>query len=247
MNDSDSTSRFIPLGECRPAGLPLHNLEALYDELDRRSIPVDSLLVRIYPYRGVVSRLSRRHRVYRLGLHPVLSQAPEEVFRAAMSCLFARFSGEPVTDLDRRRVTEFCRTAAMETTTGGRTDLNRPLVPRGRHVDLATVFDVVNQQYFDGEIRIRGIGWTRRRNRRRLASYSPTSNVIVVSRLLDHPAVPHFFLEYILFHEMLHVLLPAERRGGRVIYHHRRFRQMERTFPHFDAARAFEKRLHRLH
>jgi predicted metal-dependent hydrolase len=48
--------------------------------------------------------------------------------------------------------------------------------------------------------------------------------------------MPRFLVEYLLFHEMLHIKFPVERDGHRRIIHSRAFRAAERKFPHYERA-----------
>ena len=52
-----------------------------------------------------------------------------------------------------------------------------------------------------------------------LGHYDPSHNAIVLSRLLDRPAVAHLAVEYVMFHEMLHLRFPVEHRGARRCVH----------------------------
>jgi hypothetical protein len=126
-----------------------------------------------------------------------------------------------------------------------------PLRSRGRCFDLKALFDELNHRYFQGGIRAR-IGWGRQSGRRRrksirLGVYDHKAREIRVHPALDRPDVPRFFVEYIVFHEMLHQLFPSDRHTGRHVHHPRAFRDRERAFPRYEAALAWEKQhLHRL-
>jgi hypothetical protein len=64
----------------------------------------------------------------------------------------------------------------------------------------------------------------------------------VISRALDHPDIPQFVLEYVLYHEMLHVKHPPGRRQGRTVYHSSAFREDEKQFERFtDATKWLEE------
>lgn len=125
------------------------------------------------------------------------------------------------------------------------------LEARGQCFDLQALFDDLNHRYFQGGIRAR-IGWGRQTGRRRrksirLGVYDHKAREIRVHPALDRPDVPRFFVEYIVFHEMLHQLFPSDRHTGRHVHHPRAFRDRERAFPRYEAALAWEKQhLHQL-
>lgn len=121
--------------------------------------------------------------------------------------------------------------------------------PVGRYFHLGEVFDRLNGAYFQGAVRAR-IGWGRRLRRRRrrtirLGVYDHGLGEIRIHPSLDNPLVPLFFLEYIVFHEMLHELFPTAS-SGRHQHHPRAFRERERTFPRYREALDWEKKNLRL-
>ena len=48
-----------------------------------------------------------------------------------------------------------------------------------------------------------------------LGHYDPPHNAIVISRILDRPGTPRLAVEYVMYHEMLHLNHPAEHREAR--------------------------------
>lgn len=119
------------------------------------------------------------------------------------------------------------------------------LEARGKCFDLQELFEQLNQTYFEGAIQAR-IGWgrntgKRRRKSIRLGVYDHKAREIRVHPALDRPDVPRFFVEFIVFHEMLHQLFPKDRDSGRHVHHPRGFRERERSFPKFEASIAWER------
>lgn len=119
------------------------------------------------------------------------------------------------------------------------------LNPRGRCFDLQDIFTRMNEAHFQGSIQAR-IGWARmsgkrRRKSIRLGVYDHQAREIRVHPALDRPEVPTYFVEYIVFHEMLHQLFPSSNGPGRKVHHPRAFRDRERTFPLYAAALRWEK------
>ncbi len=96
------------------------------------------------------------------------------------------------------------------------------------------------------------VSWgSRRRLRRpqrtmRLGSYVPSVPYVRVHRALDHPAVPTWYLGFVIFHELLHHQLgrawgPREQGRGRAgRWHHEAFRRAEEEHPRFREARRWE-------
>jgi len=65
----------------------------------------------------------------------------------------------------------------------------------------------------------------------------------VVSSVFDHPQVPRYAIDYIMYHEMLHLKHPVKLRGTRRCVHSAEFQAEEQRFENVDAAKAFLKRL----
>ncbi len=125
---------------------------------------------------------------------------------------------------------------------------NAPLVTRGRHHDLLAVYEKVNDRYFDGEIHAL-ITWGKRptvrsekRRTIKLGSYSAVDRLIRVHPALDQKWVPRYFVAYIVYHEMLHHVIPGSRGLGRVNLHPPEFKEREKQFRHFERALAWEKK-----
>ncbi len=87
------------------------------------------------------------------------------------------------------------------------------------------------------------MSWSQTKTRRILGHYDPAHNAIIISRMFDHLAVPAYVLEYIVYHEMLHLKHPVKLRGSRRCVHSAEFQAEEKLFPHAAEANAFLKRL----
>jgi hypothetical protein len=110
------------------------------------------------------------------------------------------------------------------------------LPPEGRHFNLAHIFDSLNRKFFDGLLAPTRIGWSMNRSRRMLGHYDSSHHSITITRWLDAPKTPRYVVEYLVFHEMLHVRHPVERNHHRRIVHSKAFQAAERTFPHYQRA-----------
>jgi len=120
---------------------------------------------------------------------------------------------------------------------------------KGKVHDLLTIFEDVNARYFDSSVTALitwGKGGRRREKARttiKLGSYSAPERLIRIHRALDRSWVPRYFVAFIVFHEMLHHVLPGARTGGgRRVLHSSLFHERERAFRYFDRAIDWEKR-----
>ncbi|MCL2723213.1 MAG: hypothetical protein FWD69_02145 [Polyangiaceae bacterium] len=144
-----------------------------------------------------------------------------------------------------------------------------PLSAKGTHHDLRAIYNDLNALYFGGGCHAL-ITWGRKTTRRRgaprkairLGSYGSLERLIRIHPVLDKPWIPRYFVEYIVYHEMLHHhMIPTARsaRGAssniasakgqvtRRVLHPPEFLEKERAFCNYDRALAWERRhLHRL-
>lgn len=122
----------------------------------------------------------------------------------------------------------------------GRKQLDQPV---GRVHSLEEIFQELNQRYFNGLLGVPVLSWSRTASRTMLGHFDPAHNTIIISRLFDSPAVPRYALEYLMYHEMLHLKYPVEHCGSRRRVHSNEFQSEEQRFSHYEQARRALKRL----
>lgn len=112
----------------------------------------------------------------------------------------------------------------------------------GLYHDLRIIYDALNDEYF-GRAMDAAITWGRAlpqpqaaRTSIKLGSYSQAERLIRIHRALDQDFVPRFMVEWIVYHEMLHHVLPMPARGGRRVHHTPLFRERELRFRHHGRA-----------
>jgi hypothetical protein len=122
-----------------------------------------------------------------------------------------------------------------------------PLHHEGRCFDLRAIFDQLNWKHFNGRLRGYKVMWGRRRKQRPkeyfvFGTIQEEDRVIRINPSLDQPFVPRWFLKYILYHEMLHSVVPDEPVGrNRRRVHTAEFNRRERKFPGYRRARRWEE------
>jgi hypothetical protein len=115
--------------------------------------------------------------------------------------------------------------------------------PKGQHFDLEILFEELNFRYFFGLMARPTLGWSPRVSRTLLGHYDPSHNTIVLSKILDGRNTPRLAVEYVLFHEMLHLRYPVEHNGARRCVHTRAFKDAEKAFEGLREAKALLRRL----
>jgi hypothetical protein len=231
-----------PVGEPVPARPPsrseaLTAARALAQQVAAHLGPDVKVLLSVHDNRSTMISFRREPPLLKLRVHHLFLSAPGPIVHA-----LAEYAGR-----GRRAAGRALDDYIAERQGHIRAEPRKKAVlePRGTTFDLLEVFDRLNRLYFQDSIRAR-IGWgrntgKRRRKSIRLGVYDHRAREIRVHPALDRPDVPLFFVEYIVYHEMLHQVFPSARDSGRHVHHPKAFRDRERAFPRYGAAIEWEK------
>ncbi|HEV3375109.1 MAG TPA: SprT-like domain-containing protein [Candidatus Acidoferrum sp.] len=196
--------------------------------------------VEFYPYSSLVLTIRRREEAVCVRLSDLLWRAPRTVLEGAAALLLARVYRRKAAPSLVAPYLEYARShrtrSRISRMRGGRVRL-AATEPRGRRFDLDDLFEKLNRAYFEGRLRRPHIGWSAKIWRRQFGCYDPGPNQIVLNRRMDRPGVPQCAVEYVLFHEMLHVKHPTRRSGCSLVSHSKEFREEEKRFGEFKKAR----------
>ena len=223
----------------------LHIFQETYRDLRPRA-PFPELRVEFFAFANLNNTIRLREGKLLVRVSDLLEGAPEPVLRAIAHILLAKMYRKPI-ERDhatryRRYVSshDITRKALLVRQMRGRKRIGSA---QGRAYDLEAIFDDLNTRFFYGLLARPQMTWSRDHARNHLGHYDPAHNAIVVSRVFDHPRVPRYAVEYILYHEMLHLKHPVKLRGSRRCVHSQEFQAEEKLFPHLDQAKQFLKRL----
>jgi hypothetical protein len=176
----------------------------------------------------------------------LLAGAPAPVMEALAFILISKLYRKPVARqhahryrlyLNRR---EFRRQAQVVRQIRGRKYISGP---QGEHHNLEQIFEALNVRFFDGLMGRPQLGWSRQASRSMLGHFDPSHNAIIINRVFDQARVPLVALEYVMFHEMLHLRYPVDHNGSRRRVHTKEFREAEKKFPPIKEAKEILKRL----
>lgn len=211
-----------------------------------RSLP--EVEVRFYPYAGLHHTIRLRSgRVY-VRLSDICRDCSPEVIRALAFVLVARLLAKKAPAIHERVYRDYSLTPEVQRASDiARRRRGRKLLSsaRGNVYNLERVFGRLNRRYFDGQLAKPTIAWSQRRTRSILGHHDRVYDTITISKTLDSAEVPEWFVEYILYHEMLHIKHPARLIRGRRYYHTSAFRMDERRFPRYEEAQHWLERVAR--
>jgi hypothetical protein len=181
-----------------------------------------------------------------VSLSDLLEGAPDAVIRAIAHILLAKLYKKDIDPIHNQRYKRFASSAAVTRQTElirSARGSKRYTGPEGRFYNLEEVFEALNTRFFGGLMGRPELTWSEHMARRSLGHYDAAHNTIVVSRVFDRPSSPRYAIEYLLYHEMLHLKHPVRMKGLRRCVHSPAFKDEERQFPQLKEALAFIKRL----
>jgi hypothetical protein len=174
----------------------------------------------------------------------VLEGAPAAILESLANILMSKLLRRPVPRIHAERYRRYLNRKEMRRSLQlVKQSRGRKFVsgPKGAAYDLEEMFEALNLAYFHGWMARPLLGWSRRPSRVMLGHYDPSHNAIILSKLLDNVRVPKLAVEYVLFHEMLHLRFPVEHRGARRCVHTREFKDAEQQFPRLKDAKQMLK------
>ena len=201
-----------------------------------------NVAVEIHDNTHTMLTFQRNRSLWRLRLHHMFLAAPDEVLQS-----LARYVklGDAQASAHLDKFIEgnklFIRRLSPE-----QMRRRMRLEPEGQHHDLGRIFERLNVRYFANRInaaitygpapRVAGP-----RKSIKMGSYSADSKVIRIHPALDQPVVPRYFVEWIVFHEMLHHVYRVRRgENGRRCVHPPEFMAHEKRFHDYRRAQAWE-------
>lgn len=226
------------------AGL-LDIFQETYNEL-RPGASLPELRIEFFAFANVNNTIRLRNGELLVRLSDLLEGAPDAVLKSIAHILLAKMYRQPIDRGHAARYRKYVgshdivRKAHLVRQMRGSKRLRGA---RGFFYDLDAVFEDLNSRFFNGLMARPRMSWSQTKTRRILGHYDPAHNAIIISWIFDHPAVPRYVLEYIVYHEMLHLKHPVRLRGSRRCVHSAEFQAEEKLFPKAAEAEAFLKRL----
>jgi len=216
-----------------------------YRELRPRA-PMPEFQVQFFAFANVNNTIRLRDGQILARLSDLLEGAPDSVLYAIAHILLAKLYRKPIAGSHAVRYRKYVASHEI----ASKAHLIRQMRGRkrissanGHRFNLEKIFDELNTLYFHGLLGKPQLTWSLSDSRSSLGHYDPAHNTIVVSRIFDRESIPRFALEYLLFHEMLHLKHPVKLRGSKRCVHPPEFQAEEKSFPHYEQAKKFLKQL----
>ena len=216
-----------------------------YREL-RPLAPIPEFKIQFFPFANLNNTIRLREGRILVRLSDLLEGAPEPVLHAILHILIAKLYRKEIDAQHSARFRKFTGSASV----AAQTHLIRQMRgrkrfqgPKGVYYDLEEIFEDLNTRFFHGLMARPQMTWSGNHSRYHLGHYDPAHNTIVVSRVFDRADVPRYAVEYLVYHEMLHLRHPVKLRGSRRCVHPAAFQEDEKLFPQLAEAKKYLKQL----
>lgn len=224
---------------------PADIFRRVFSELKPRT-QIPGILVEFRPFANANSFIRLHEGLLTVKITDVLEGSPAPILEALAHILLSKLYRRPTPRLYSDRYRRYLNRKEMRRSLHlVRQARGRKLAsaPKGTHYDLEEIFEDLNGRYFFGLMARPNLGWSLRRSRTTLGHYDPSHNAIILSRLLDSEDVPRLAVEYVMFHEMLHLRFPVDHSRARRCVHTPEFKQAEKQFPRYQEAKDLLKKL----
>jgi hypothetical protein len=212
----------------------------------RPRTPLPEIQVQIRRYANANAQVRLDNGTLHVRLADTLAGAPDAVLEALAEILLFKLFRRPVPAASNDRYRRYLnrrdvrRSLDLVRQIRGRKRVEHP---QGHCYNLDEMFEDLNFKYFHGLMARPVLGWSPHASRTMLGHYDPPHNAIVLSRILDRAETPLLAVQYVLYHEMLHLRHPAEHNGARRCVHTREFKEAEKQFENLREAKALLRRL----
>jgi hypothetical protein len=203
----------------------------------KRSVP--EIEVNFYPYIGINHTIRVRNGKVFVRISEMLRAAPTEVQDALAFILVAKLLRKKIPSAAREIYGEFIKSGEIrEKALENKRAKGRKIISSatGEIYNLEEIFVRLNQNYFSNRLKKPVLSWSARKTFRRLGHHDEVHETIIVSKSLDDKKVPKYVVEFVVFHEMLHIFHPTKHRNGRRYNHTPAFRRDEEKFEYFEEA-----------
>ena len=217
-------------------------IRKLYQEAFRWYDPkreVPPIHVSFYPYIGINHTIRIRSDEIYVRIAEICREMPLPCHKGLAYILTGKLLRKRIPAGAREVYSAYAKSAAVrELASENKRERGRKVVTssKGHFFDLDEIFAALNHKYFGNAISKPVLTWSARKTYRILGHHDATHDHVAISRSLDSPTVPRYVVEYVVFHEMLHIAHPTRHVNGRRYNHTAAFKRDERKFAHYAEA-----------
>lgn len=194
--------------------------------------------LKVKDYRSTFISVIRCKSDLRISLHKLFLDAPEQVKEAVVEYCLKR------DQKSHRIIKNYANRYFLDADYTHRLNVKK-LKSKGKCFDLKQIMDNLNLIYFKGLLNL-NITWFEKPKYRKFrhitfGSFDKNLNLVRINRMLDISDFPFYFINYIVYHEMLHYVCKEQlAENGQRKIHTKDFKQKEKEFAYYKEARNFE-------
>ena len=210
----------------------------VFQRVAKRQIALE-ISVSFYPFAGLNHTIRLRNQKLHVRVSDIIQEAPLPVFFALAQILVGKLlKRRPNEEAETLYQQYIYQPEIMQASERARQLRGRKFLrgAHGKHYDLERIFTKLNYDYFDNQLPLPKLSWSQRPNKRILGHHDAVHKAIVISCSLDRRNVPDYVVEYVVYHEMLHIKHPTLVVNGKRRYHTSAFRAEEKQFMDYTAA-----------
>ena len=222
--------------------------ENAYQEVTKKQPKKGKIKAEFYPYAGIKETIRKRNNKIITRVSDIFQDAPYGVIWAIAIVMISKIEKKNYSQEYNRIIRDHINSDKIRERhktirkTRGR---NRKQITQGEHYDLNESFKRVNQRYFENQLKKPNITWGKRKTYNKFGHYDETHNIVLISKTLDNKKIPEFFLDFIMYHELLHTKQKTIYKNGRRRIHTRRFKKQEKKYEKYEQSTALMKKISR--
>lgn len=209
-----------------------------FQKLDKKR-DAPEIEVSFYPYIGINHTIRLRNGRAFVRISEIFENAPRAVQKSLALILVAKLLRKKIPPEVEMIYRQFAKSSEIQSQAFENKRVRGKKIitsSQGDFYDLEEIFDRLNEIYFNNRLPKPVLTWSARKTFRRLGHHDTIHRTIVISKSLDNKKVPKYVVEFVVFHEMLHIHHPAEKQNGRHFFHTPAFRRDEEKFEYFEEA-----------
>lgn len=218
--------------------------EAAFQSLNGKT-NFSGIEIAFYPYIGINHTIRVRDGRIFVRIAEIFRAAPLDVQDALAWILVAKLLRKKVSPAALETYNQYLQTDEIQRKTlESRKLRGRKIVTtaKGEFYDLDEIFERMNRIYFQNSLPKPTLTWSAQKTFQRLGHHDSTHETLVISKSLDDKKVPKFVVDFVVYHEMLHIKHPTVYRNGRRYNHTPAFRLDEEKFAFYDEAEGWIER-----
>jgi len=195
-----------------------------------------------YQTKSIRHTIQLKHKHIRIKIAHSFREAPEHIIKILGLILYSKLFRFKIDTQTRRTYRQYVDDTVLPNHITPARKPSKNYRAQGNYYNLDHIFDVINQFYFQSQLKKPFLGWSLHKSYTRLGFYAEDKNLLVISRIFDSPRVPGNVVEYMMYHEMLHIAMPSKTLNGRRRIHPPEFKKMDKAFPDYDEIQKWIKK-----